>query len=61
MTLGEYAALLSQARSVLERYMFDGVDLRDDVAEVCARIDAALPPATDSNAPRVLQGIARTA
>jgi hypothetical protein len=61
MTLGDYAALLSQARSVLERYMFDGVDLRDDVAEICANIDEALAPATDRNAPRALKGIARTA
>ena len=61
MTIGEYAALLSQARSVLERYLFDGVDLRDDVAEICAKIDVALPPATDSNAPRALEGITRTA
>jgi hypothetical protein len=59
MTIGDYAALLSQARSVLERYMFDRVDLRDDVPEICAEIDDVLPPATDRNAPRVLQGIAR--
>jgi len=56
MTQGDYAALLCQARSVLERYLFDGVDLRDDVAEICARIDAALPPARDSNTPRVPHG-----
>jgi hypothetical protein len=61
MTQVDYAALLCQARSVLERYLFDGVDLRDDVAEICSKIDAALPPARDSNAPRALAGIARTA
>ena len=61
MTQGDYAALLCEARFVLERYLFDGVDLRDDVAEICAKIDTALPPATDGNAPRALQGIARTA
>ena len=61
MTPDDYAALLSQARSVLERYMFDGVDLRDDVAEICANIDDALAPAADRNAPRALKGIARTA
>jgi hypothetical protein len=61
MTTGDYAALLSEARSVLERYMFDGVDLRDDVAEICAKIDDAMQPATGSNAPRVLKGISRTA
>jgi hypothetical protein len=61
MTIGEYVALLSQARLVLERYMFDGVDLRDDVAEIYTKIDDALRPATDSNAPRAIEGIARTA
>ena len=59
MTTGDYEALLIDARVVLERYMFDGVDLRDDVAEVCLKIDDALPPATDSNRPRALRGIAR--
>src|ERR1700730_14781785 len=32
MTTAESTALLQQARTVLERYLFDGVDLRDDVA-----------------------------
>ena len=50
MTIADYEALLNEARVVLERYMFDGVDLRD-----------ALRPTTDSNRPRALQGIARTA
>jgi hypothetical protein len=35
--------LLRQARSVLDRYMFDGDTIRDDVAEVCMKIDDALP------------------
>jgi hypothetical protein len=61
MTIGEYAALLSQARSVLERYLFDGVDLRDDVAEICAKIDDALPPPAETHQPRALQGIERAA
>ena len=60
MTIGDYEALLNEARVVLERYMFDGVDLRDDVAESCLKINDALSPATDSNRPRALQGIART-
>jgi len=60
MTIGDYEALLNEARVVLERYMFDGVDLRDDVAEICLKINDALSPATDSNRPRALQGIART-
>jgi hypothetical protein len=48
-----------EARLVLEHYMFDGVDLRDDIAEICRKIDSALPVATDSNRPRALQGITR--
>jgi hypothetical protein len=60
MTLGDYEALLIEARVVLERYMFDRVDLRDDVADICLKIDNALPPTTNSNRPRALQGIART-
>jgi hypothetical protein len=59
MTLGDYEALLIEARVVLERYMFDRVDLRDDVADICLKIDNALPPATNSNRPRAIQGIAR--
>jgi hypothetical protein len=59
MTLGDYEALLIEARMVLERYMFDRVDLRDDVADICLKIDNALPPEPNSNRPRALQGIAR--
>jgi hypothetical protein len=61
MTIADYEALLNEARVVLERHMFDGVDLRDDVAEICLKIEDALRPTTDSNRPRALQGIARTA
>jgi hypothetical protein len=41
----ELIALLKQARTVLERYMFDegGDAIRDDVAELCMAIDDALP------------------
>jgi hypothetical protein len=59
VTIGDCEALLIEARLVLEHYMFDGVDLRDDIAEICRKIDNALPVATDSNRPRVLQGITR--
>jgi hypothetical protein len=61
MTIDDYTALLSQARAVLDRYLFDGVDLRDDVAEICAKIDDALTPAADAHQPRALQGIERAA
>ena len=61
MNSNEYAALLSQARLVLDRYLFDGVDLRDDIAEMCAKIDDALPTGPDSHQPKILQGIERAA
>jgi hypothetical protein len=57
----DYEALLIEARVVLERYMFDQVDLRDDVADICLKIDNALPPLANSNRPRALQGIVRSA
>jgi hypothetical protein len=43
----ELVALLTRARLVLERYLFEpsGELARDDVAEVCMAIDAALPEA----------------
>jgi hypothetical protein len=37
------------------------VDLRDDVAEICAKIDHALPPAPEIHHPRKLDGIERAA
>jgi hypothetical protein len=61
MITAESTALLLQARTVLERYLFDGVDLRDDVAEICAKIDDALPPAPEIHQPRKLEGIERAA
>jgi hypothetical protein len=39
----ELLALVLRARAVLERYLWDGEMLRDDVAEVCMAIDDALP------------------
>lgn len=61
MTEDECVRLLGQARLVLERYMFDGVDLRDDVAEICSRIDDALPPPAEAQQPKVRRGIERAA
>jgi len=60
MTTAELTALLKQARTVLDRYMFDDVDLRDDVAEVCMKIDDALS-VPDVLQPKMLQGIERAA
>lgn len=46
MTHEELMMLLSRARTVLERYMFDESEaIRDDVAELCMAIDDALPDA----------------
>ena len=39
-------ALLAEARRVLDRYMFDGDLCRDDIAEVCQKIDDLLPANT---------------
>lgn len=41
----ELLTLLIQARTVLERYMFetDGEAIRDDVAAICMAIDDVLP------------------
>jgi len=40
----ELLALLNKARAVLDRYMFDDDQLlRDDVADICMKIDDALP------------------
>lgn len=37
-------ALLKKARAVLDHYMFDDDQiLRDDVADICMKIDDALP------------------
>jgi hypothetical protein len=47
MPQDELMALLSRARLVLERYLFEpgGELTRDDVAEVCMAIDEAVPEA----------------
>jgi hypothetical protein len=42
MTIRTYERLLQDARTVLERYQFDGAALRDDVAEMCMKIDDVL-------------------
>ncbi len=46
MTQDELLRLLAQARTVLERYLFDADEaMRDDVAEVCMAIEDVLPDA----------------
>ena len=44
MSHEELLALLNKARTVLDRYLFDGSEaMRDDVAQICMAIDDALP------------------
>ncbi len=44
MSQAELLALLSRARAVLDRYLFDESEtMRDDVAQICMAIDDALP------------------
>ena len=54
MANDELQALLTRARAVLDRYMFDESErIRDDVAEVCMAIDDALPDETRVQVKRV--------
>ena len=48
-------ALLTRARAVLERYLFDEAAeaVRDDVAEICMAIDDALPDESRVSVKRV--------
>ena len=39
----EHESLLRSAGSLLDRFMFEGDELRDDVANVCMKIDDVLP------------------
>jgi len=61
MTTADYVALLGQARLILENYLFDGEEMRDDVAGICQKIDDALPPDMRSRPPRMTRGIERAA
>jgi hypothetical protein len=40
----EHENLLRSARSLLDRFMFEGEELRDHVANLRMKIDDALPP-----------------
>ncbi|HEY3784932.1 MAG TPA: hypothetical protein VGL55_06615 [Steroidobacteraceae bacterium] len=61
MTTADYLALLGQARQVLESYLLDGDEMRDDIAEVCQKIDDALPADMRAQAPRMARRIERAA
>jgi hypothetical protein len=41
----DFEKLLRSARSLLDRFMFEGDEMRDDVANLCMTIDDALPSA----------------
>jgi hypothetical protein len=43
MVDSDYEKLLRSARSLLDRFMFEGDEMRDDVANLCMKIDDALP------------------
>ena len=43
----EHEQLLRSARSLLDRFMFEGDELRDDVAYLCMKIDDVLPQPTE--------------
>jgi hypothetical protein len=45
MADSDYEKLLRSARSLLDRFMFEGDEMRDDVANLCMKIDDALPSA----------------
>jgi hypothetical protein len=48
MAYSELENLLRSARALMDRYMFDGEELRDDVANLCMKIDDALPDSSVS-------------
>jgi hypothetical protein len=41
----EHENVLRSARSLLDRFMFEGDELRDDVVNLCMKIDDVLPSA----------------
>jgi hypothetical protein len=43
MSNTEHENLLRSARSLLDRFMFEGDELRGDAANLCTKIDDALP------------------
>ena len=44
MPNSERENLLRSTRSLLDRFMFDGDEIRDDLANLCMKIDDELPP-----------------
>ena len=46
----DYEKLLRSARSLLDRFMFEEDEFRDDVANLCMKIDDALPSSPEITA-----------
>jgi hypothetical protein len=57
MADSDYEKLLRSARSLLDRFMFEGDEMRDDVANLCMKIDDALPSAEVSGSTVTLKEI----
>jgi hypothetical protein len=51
MANGEQDNLLRSARSLLDRFMFEGDELRDDVADLSIKIDEAVQASAEVSVP----------
>jgi hypothetical protein len=47
MPNSERENLLRSVRSLLDRFMFEGDEIRDDLTNLCMKIDDELPPSAD--------------
>ena len=47
MPNSERENLLRSVRSLLDRFMFEGNEIRDDPANLCMKIDDEVPPPAD--------------
>ena len=45
--------LLRSTRSLLDRFMFEGDEIRDDLANLCMKIDDILPPPAEMSLSKV--------
>lgn len=55
MADSDYEKLLRSARTLLDRFMFEGDEMRDDVANLCMRIDDVLPSTPISGTAGVIE------
>jgi hypothetical protein len=49
MSNTEHENLLRSARSLLDRFMFEGDEIRADSADLCMKLDDALPAQTEGS------------